>query len=134
LAAGIGWGVGIFLKLFGEWCLYVSLGVFGGRGMPELLRIGVFNGWDEEEYALYATLVGVGPSPYWSLNYRRVLEYVLFVYFVGFSLYILCIRVTPLCAFFIIFTLLIKKNIVENKSSVEHGSTTASNVWTIQQD
>jgi hypothetical protein len=29
----------IFLKLFGEWCRYVSLGVFGGRGMPEPLRI-----------------------------------------------------------------------------------------------
>ena len=32
-------GVGISLKLFGEWCLYASLGVFGGRGMPEPLRI-----------------------------------------------------------------------------------------------
>ena len=35
----LGGGVGIFLKLFGEWCLYVSLGVFGGRKMPEPLRI-----------------------------------------------------------------------------------------------
>jgi hypothetical protein len=36
---GVGWGVGIFLKLFGEWCLYASNGVFGGTGMPEPLRI-----------------------------------------------------------------------------------------------
>jgi hypothetical protein len=39
LLAGIGWGVGIFLKLFEEWCHYASLGVFGWRGMPERLRI-----------------------------------------------------------------------------------------------
>jgi hypothetical protein len=35
----LGGGVGIFLKVFGEWCLYTSHGVFGGRGMPESLRI-----------------------------------------------------------------------------------------------
>ena len=39
LLAEIGWGVGISLKLFGEWCLYASLAVFGRRGMLELLRI-----------------------------------------------------------------------------------------------
>jgi hypothetical protein len=82
----------------------------------------VFGGWDEEEYDLYATLKGVGPSPYGSLDYRSVLEYVLFVYSVGvsfvYSLYKGCahniLRVAPLCALYIIFTLLIKKKIIKN--------------------
>ena len=85
LLAGIGWGVGIFLKLFGEWCLYASLGVFGGTGMPEPLRIRSVRwmGWGRT--CFYAIHVGVGPLLYWSLDFKRVLEYVLFVYHVGVS-------------------------------------------------
>ena len=60
----------------------------------------MFGGWDEEKYDLYATLVGVGSKPYRCPDYRRVLEYVLYVYSVGVSfVYIFTLGLQPFALF-----------------------------------